>query len=171
MCPSTTPGAPYSAVPFSRIDTQSCLVFPWGMLRLTCAFAGGFSSPMLLCQVRESILLGLIGHLLQPFLLLFLPVSPFFPSLRVSRFICLFVLAPGPVITMGPFNLPLDELSSFSGSTHSMSAHGWSLSFVLPTSKLSVHHPSPSCFFCLPLRSSCSCQHTEMAGLRLHPLC
>lgn len=57
-----------------------------------------------------------------PFVPSSFPVLSFFEDFRIR----LLVLTPGPVITMGPFNILLDELSSFSGSTHSMSAHGWS---------------------------------------------
>lgn len=89
--------------------------------------------------------------------------SPF-PFLKISICVFCFVLTPGPLVTVGPFNVHVNDLSSILASTQSTSTTCGRTPWTAPSSGLRTSLFPSSCFSCLPLPSSGSCQHMAIAA-------
>ena len=89
--------------------------------------------------------------------------SPY-PFLKTSICVFLFVLTPGPLVTVGPFNVHVNDLSSVLASMQSTSTTCGHTPWTAPSSGLRSSLFPASCFSCLPLPSSGSCQHMAVAA-------
>lgn len=98
------------------------------------------------------------------FFLFFLPIPQSFPFSEDLSMCFLFVLTPGPLVTVGLFNVHVNDLSSILASTQSTSTTCGRTPWTAPSSGLWTSLFPSSCFSCLPLPSSGSCQHMAVAA-------